>query len=152
MAASNKNVPEVTAQEKDEVDSLFDEPAGLSEDDFDDLLDDVEEDDSEGWVPKEKGEGISGKVIKVGTTRSDFANDGEDPNVPTVVIETKNGDKWRVIGYGTVLKREMIDRDPQVGDIMAVKYFGEKPIKSGKFQGRPYKHYGVAVRKAAKPA
>ena len=152
MAASTKNTPEVTAGEKDEVDKLFDEPAGLSEDDFDDLLDSVEEDDSEGWVPKQKGEGISGKVIKVGTTRSDFANDGEDPMCPTVVIETKSGDKWRVIGYGTVLKREMIDQNPEVGDLMAVKYFGEKPIKSGRFQGKPYKHYGVLVRKAAKVA
>ena len=146
MAASNKNTPEVTAGEKDEVDALFEGP---SEEDFDDLLDAVEEDDSEGWVPKEKGEGISGKVIKVGRVKSDFANDNEDPWCPTVTIETKGGDKWRVIGYGAVLKREMIDQDPQIGDLMAVKYFGEKPIKSGRFQGKPYKHFGVAVRKTA---
>jgi len=145
--------------DQDDVDAMFAEkdgqvPAG-SDEDFDDLLDDVEEDDSEGWVPKEKGEGISGIVVKVGETRSDFAKDGENPMVPTVTLECndpeKPGDKikWRVIGFGAVLKRELEDANAQVGDRMAVKYFGEKPIKSGKFAGRPYKHYGVAIRRAS---
>jgi len=115
--------------------------------DAEDLLNQVEEDDSEGWVPKEKGEGIAGRVIRVGETKSDFANDNEDPMVPTVTVETKDGTKWRVIGYGAVLKRELKDADPQVGDLIAVKYFGEKLLRSGKFQGRPYRHFGVVVRK-----
>jgi hypothetical protein len=148
MAASNKVAPA-----KDETDKMFDNltegdklPAGG--DDFDDLLDDVEEDDSEGWVPTEKGEGISGEVVKVGETRSDFANDGENPMVPTVTILTKDGTKYRVIGYGAVLKRELQDANPKVGDRLAVKYFGEKPIKKGRFAGKPYKHFGVAIRRA----
>jgi len=147
VAASNKN----TAP-KDETDEMFDQLDGKangSEEDFDDLLDEVEEDDSEGWVPTEKGEGISGTVVKVGETRSDFANDGENPMVPTVTILTKDGTKYRVIGYGAVLKREMLDADPKVGDRMAVKYFGEKPIKKGRFAGKPYKHFGVAIRRGS---
>lgn len=144
----------------DEVDEFFgknpastdggDDFAGM--DDLDDLLNQVEEDDSEGWVPSEKGAGIVGVVVKIGETKSDFANDNEDPMVPTVTLECKDPEnpgktiKWRVIGYGAVLKRELKDQDPQVGDMMAVKYFGEKPIKNGKFQGRPYKHFGVVVR------
>lgn len=155
-----------TAAPQDEADALFGQMAEPgqakpthNEDDFagvDDLLDDVEEDDSEGWVPKERGEGIAGKVVKVSETRSDFAKDGEDPMVPTVTLECKDPDnpgatiKYRVIGYGAVLKREMVDQDPQVGDLMAVKYFGEKILKTGKFQGRPYKHFGVVVRKTSK--
>jgi hypothetical protein len=87
-------------------------------------------------------------VVKVGETRSDFANDGEDPMVPTVTIQTRDGDKFRVIGYGAVLKRELKDADPRVGDRIAVKYFGEKPIKKGRFAGKPYKHFGVVVRRA----
>jgi hypothetical protein len=144
MAASNKG-----KGTQDEVDEMF----GASEpdtDDFagvDDLLDQVEEDDSEGWVPTEKGEGIAGIVVKVGETRSDFANDGENPMVPTITIQTRDGDKFRVIGYGAVLKRELQDADPQVGDRIAVKYFGEKPIKKGRFAGKPYKHFGVVVRR-----
>ena len=154
MAASTKVDPKIidtASTGQDEVDEMFgkDAPA-TNEDDFagvDDLLGEVEEDDSEGWVPKEKGEGIAGIVVKIGETRSDFANDGEDPMCPTVTIQTKDGTKWRVIGYGAVLKREIKDADPKVGDMMAVKYFGEKPIKSGRFAGKPYKHFGVVVRR-----
>lgn len=139
---------------QDEVDEMFGTSApSVDDDDFvdvDDLLDEVEEDDSEGWVPTEKGEGIAGVVVKVGETRSDFANDGENPMVPTVTILTKTGDKYRVIGYGAVLKRELQDADPRVGDLIAVKYFGEKPIKKGRFAGKPYKHFGVVVRRKRK--
>jgi hypothetical protein len=148
MAASNKPAAGV----KDDVDEMFGAPdINMTEDDFadvDDLLNQVEEDDSEGWVPSEKGEGIAGIVIKVGETRSDFANEGEDPMCPTVTIQTKDGTKWRVIGYGAVLKRELKDADPRVGDKMGVKYFGEKPIKNGRFAGKPYKHFGVVVKRA----
>lgn len=137
--------------DQEDLDAMFGEDGTATDpgDDWDedDLLNKVEEDDSEGWVPKEKNDGIVGRVIKVTQTRSDFAKDGEDPMVPTVVIETKAGMKWRVIGYSAVLQREMKDRDPQVGDIMAVKYFGERTLRTGKFAGRPYKHYGVNVIK-----
>lgn len=129
----------------DEVDEMFSES---SEDDFDDLLDQVVEDDAEGWVPSEPGEGIAGIVVKVGETRSDFAAAGEDPMVPTVTIETKDGDKFRVIGYGAVLRRELMDANPRVGDKIAVKYFGEKPIKKGRFAGKLYRHFGVAIRRS----
>lgn len=135
---------------QDEVDEMFDaDPSaseGAAEDDFDDLLDDVVEDDSEGWVPSEKGDGISGTVVKVGTTNSDFAKEGEDPRCPTVTIQNSEG-KFRVIGYGAVLRRELLDANPRVGDKIAVKYFGEKPIKKGRFAGKPYRHFGVAMRR-----
>lgn len=141
-----------TTPPQDDVDAIFDEAGKTgSEDDFadvDDLLDEVQEDDSEGWVPKERGEGIAGIVTKISETRSDFAKPGENAMCPTVTIQAKDGTKWRVIGYGAVLKREIQDADPQVGDLMAVKYFGEKPIKSGQFQGKPYKHFGVVVKRA----
>lgn len=145
MAPSTKS--KSTGQ--DEVDEMFGAPAPDADDfaDVDDLLDEVEEDDSEGWVPTEKGEGIAGIVVKVGETRSDFAADGENPMVPTVTIQTSSGDKFRVIGYGAVLKRELQDADPRVGDKIAVKYFGEKPIKKGRFAGKPYRHFGVVVRR-----
>lgn len=125
-------------------DDLLDQ---LDDFDVDDLLDEVVEDDSEGWVPSEPGEGISGVVVKVGETRSDFAKDGEDPMVPTVTIQVKDGGKYRIIGYGAVLRREMMDANPKIGDLMAVKYFGERLIKKGRFAGKPYKHFGVVVRR-----
>lgn len=122
-------------------DDLFDEIDGGS--DEVDLLDSIDEDDSEGWVPSEPGEGIQGVVIKVGETRSDFS----DEMAPTVTIETSEGAKLRIIGYGAVLRREMLDADPHPGDLFACRYFGEKTIKKGKWAGKNYKHFGIAVRR-----
>lgn len=140
--------------ESDPVDELMDQTG--DEDDLfaeldgaDDLLDQVEEDDSEGWVPENAGEGISGVLVKIGRTKSDFEDDPDKAMVPTWTIQTKDGTKWRVIGYGAVLRREMQDAEEaglEVGHLVAVKYFGEKLIKKGKFAGKPYKHYGVAHR------
>lgn len=142
--------PAATAADFDDAEDLFG-GSGVTagEDDFadaDDLLNTVQEDDAEGWVPTEKGESLSGIVVKVGETRSDFAKPGEDPMVPTVTVLTREGDKYRVIGFGSVLKREIEDADPQVGGLFAVKYWGEKPIKKGPFAGKNYKHYTVAFK------
>ena len=124
-----------------DADDLFDEFDDVE--DGDDLLDSVLEDDSEGWVPEKPGDGVQGVVIKVGETKSDFS----DELAPTVTLETKDGSKFRIIGYGSVLRREIVDADPQPGDLMAVKYFGVKKIKNGKWAGKDYKHFGVAVRR-----
>jgi hypothetical protein len=152
MAAS-KTV-NATSSDFDDAENLFGASqveAGSGDfDEADDLLNTVQEDDSEGWVPTEKNESLSGIVIKIGETRSDFAAKGDDPMVPTVTVQTRDGDKYRVIGFGSVLKREILDADPQVGDLFAVKYWGEKPIKKGPFAGKMYKHYSVAVRRAKK--
>lgn len=142
----------------DEADALFDSGAEPTDDDFagaDDLLDEVEEDDSEGWNPTEKGEGIAGLITKIGETRSDFAKPNENPMVPTVTIQTRDG-KYRVIGFGSVLKRELEDGIEagtiKVGNLMAVKYWGEKPIKKGPFAGKNYRHYSVAAQAPKKKA
>lgn len=155
MAAANKTAAPVetepTAADFDEAENLFgaDPVKGTDSDwdDADDLLNQVEEDDAEGWVPGERGEHVAGIVTKVGQTRSDFARDDEDPMCPTVTIQTKSGDKFRVIGFGAVLKRELADADPRVGDLIAVKYWGEKIIKKGRFAGKPYKHFSVMVQR-----
>jgi len=149
VAASK--TPVLTADDFDEAAGLLDGDASPEGDDgfadAEDLLNTVQEDDAEGWVPSERGEFVHGVVTKVGETKSDFASDNDpDPMCPTVTIQTKDGDKYRVIGYGAVLKRELQDADPQVGDLIAVKYWGEKPIKKGKFAGKMYKHFSVAVK------
>lgn len=145
MAGSTKDDAKAKAQA--DADAMFGEP---DEADLDDLLNEVEEDDSEGWNPTEKGEAVAGVVLKVSEIRSDFA-DPNDPDeeamCPVVTIKTASGEKYRIIGYGAVLKREIRDANPEKGDRFAVKYFGEKPIKKGRFAGKNYKHYGVACRK-----
>lgn len=140
----------------DQADELFGEQgAGATEElfvDADDLLGHVEEDDSEGWNPTEPGSGIAGVILKIGETRSDFAKPGENPMVPTVTIQNREG-KFRIIGFGSVLKREMEDQiasgSIKVGNIMAAKYWGEKPIKRGPFAGKNYKHYSVVAQAPA---
>lgn len=140
------NTPAPTAADFDEADDLFGadgaSTTGADFDDADDLLNSVQEDDAEGWVPTERGEAISGVVVKVGEVRSDFSDD----MCPTVTVQTKDGDKYRIIGYGSVLKRELEDAAPKVGDLLAVKYWGEKVLKKGKFAGKNYKHFSVAVK------
>lgn len=135
-----------TAADFDEAEDLFGadgaSTTGADFDDADDLLNSVQEDDAEGWVPTERGESVSGVVVKVGEVRSDFSDD----MCPTVTVQTKDGDKYRVIGYGSVLKRELEDAAPKVGDLLAVKYWGEKVLKKGKFAGKNYKHFSVAVK------
>src|SRR5262249_32264362 len=118
-------------------------------DGLDDMLDSVVEDDSEGWVPKEKGEYVMGVVLKTGEIKSDFSDDG-DPNglCPTVTVTTKTGDKFRVIGYAAVLKRELREKQPMPGDGIIIKYFGEGTLKTGKFAGRKFRNFGVVVRRA----
>lgn len=144
--ATNKTA--ASAADFDEADDIFGANVeGADWDGADDLLNTVMEDDSEGWVPTEKGESLSGIVVKVGEVRSDFAKPGEDPMVPTVTVQTRDGSKYRVIGYGSVLGREIRDAAPQVGDLFAVKYFGEKPIKKGAYAGKMYKHFSVGVRR-----
>jgi hypothetical protein len=149
MATSKTTAP--SAQDFDDAENLFGGDGAATDggqfDEADDLLNTVQEDDAEGWVPSEPGESLTGVVVKVGETRSDFARDGEDPMVPTVTVQTREGDKYRVIGFGAVLKREMADAHPEVGDLFAVKYFGERILKKGKFAGKKYKHFAVAVRK-----
>lgn len=147
--AGKTSTPTPNAEDFDAADDLFgaDAPEEGAFEDADDLLNSVQEDDAEGWVPEKRGDSLAGVVIKVGETRSDFAKPGEDPMVPTVTVQTRDGDKYRVIGFGSVLKREIEDQDPQVGDIFAVKYWGEKPIKRGPYAGKNYKHYSVAVQK-----
>lgn len=156
-----------TSKKADETDQLF---AGLSEDGpdtvdpfagMDELLDLVEEDDSEGWVPTEKGEGLAGKIVRIGQTRSDFARPGEDPMVPTWTIDgvtisvagEKTAGKFRVIGYSTVLRREMQeaaeDQRAVIGSRAALKYFGEKIVKNGPYAGKAFKHTGMAVQPPA---
>lgn len=142
-----------------EADGLFDGAAvdniGDSEfGDADDLLNEVKEDDAEGWNPTEVGEGIAGVIVGIGQTRSDFAAPGTDPMVPTVTVQTRDG-KWRVIGFASVLRRELeagLDNGTiKVGNLFAVKYFGEKVIKKGQFAGKNYRHYTV-LAKAPKKA
>lgn len=158
MATAAGKTAGPTQAELDEADQLFGADGGsepIGDDEFeaaDDLLNEVDEDDAEGWNPAERGESISGVIVKLSETRSDFAKPGENPMVPTVTIQNKEG-KFRVIGFGSVLHKELDAlKDAgklEIGNLFAAKYWGEKPIKRGQFAGKNYRHYSVAAQRPA---
>jgi hypothetical protein len=112
-----------------------------------DLLDSIDEDESEAWMPTEKGEGIVGTVVKIGQTKSDFALPGQDPMVPVITLEVKDGEETtqlRVTGYAFLLKKGIEEAAPNIGDTMAFKFLGKGQTK----KGQPINKYGVAIRRA----
>lgn len=113
--------------------------AGDAEQPVVDLLDEMGEGDEPAWVAENSGDGIQGVVLKRSTTTSEYM----PGPVPVVTVRTPAGEAYRVIGYGSVLSREIEDADPRPGDTFAVKYFGRKTNKAGK----EYHHYKVAVRR-----
>lgn len=117
---------------------LLDE-VGLDDEEEFDLLDEIEEDDAEAWVPENPGDGVQGVILKIGETRSDFS----DIPAPTITLETKEGNKVRVIAYSTVLRNEVNDAKLQPGDLFAVKYFGNATGK----KGQTYKKIQIAFRR-----
>lgn len=109
-----------------------------------DLLDEIEKTgDAKGWQPEEGG-GVEGVVVSRSVTKSDFTTEP----IPVVVLRTDAGELWRVVGFQSVLRREIEDADPRIGDRFAAKYFGKRDNKKGTAS---YHHYKVACRRAAKP-
>jgi len=103
--------------------------------------------DASAWVPKKPGEGVQGTVLSRSTTESKFRNaEGGFTICPVVVISDATGEKVRVIGYASVLRKEIEECDPQPGDLFAAKYFGKKSTKDGSGE---YHHYRAAARRGA---
>jgi hypothetical protein len=135
-------------ESKDEPDLLAgladDVPAGDDED-FD-LLDSLTEDNGTPWYPWEEEDqpkGIQGTVTYVGQVDSDY---GDKEPVPYIELRTKAGEEWSIRGYGFVLQNQIEKTDPQVGDLFAVKYLGEK---TGRKSGNDYHNFKAVVRHAA---
>lgn len=121
----------------------LDEPAAPDEDDLD-LLAGITEDNGTAWMPwddEDQPVGIQGRVTYVGEVDSDYG----DGKVPLLEIEDKAGDLWSIRGYSTALRSQISKIDPQVGDLFAVKYLGEK---AGRKSGKDY-HNFKAVKRAA---
>jgi hypothetical protein len=129
----------------DELEGMFAGGDELNGDD--DLLNSIDDDESEAWMPTEKGEGIVGKVVRIGQTKSDFALPGQDPMVPVITVEVKDGEDTqllRVTGYAFLLRKGIEEAAPNVGDTMAFKFLGKGQTK----KGQPINKYGVAIKRA----
>lgn len=134
----------VVEEEEDLLAGLEGDAAATTQTDDDeelDLLDDISEDAGVAWVPATDGDqpdGIQGRVVNRTVIYADDAYGGGE--VPLLEIEEKGGEVWSVRGYHTVLRNQIEKNDPEVGDLVAIKYFGPKTPRSG---GKDYENYGM---------
>lgn len=138
----------VTDEEPDLLSDLNDDKpvttVPADPDDVIDLLDGLIEDTGTPWIPDDDDEpspaGVQGRVTHVGTVHSDYGPE----EAPLIELESADGTVWSIRGYATVLRNQIMKADPQIGDLMAVKYFGVVTSKGGK---TTYKNYKVAVKR-----
>lgn len=145
---TDEDIDNLDADDDDEdLDDLFedDKPKAGAGDDEDDLLDSIPEEAGEPWMP-EPGEGIQGEVIERFEVPDEMK---ENETVPCLTLRDRDGDFWSVRGYRTILRREIRDTDPQIGDTWACRYIGPQEIKKGKFKGKDAHVYKARVRRAA---
>jgi len=106
-----------------------------------DLLDGITEDSGDAWMPADDEDipaGIQGHVLSLTYIETDQKYGGGE--VPMLEIEESDGHVWSVRAYHTVLRNQIEKHDPEVGDLVAVKYLGEKDNKKG---DNTYQNYGM---------
>lgn len=99
--------------------------------------------DAEGWRP-DPGDKIQGVIIGIDVRDSEY----QDDTYPVLEIEDENtGDLIAVHGFHSVLKREIAQQKPEVGDRIGIKYFGKVQGKRTDSKGRPveFEKYKVVV-------
>jgi len=139
-----RSTPKPVEDEEDLLAGLEGDAVATTETDDDeelDLLDDISEDAGVAWVPATDGDqpdGIQGRVVNRTVIYADDAYGGGE--VPLLEVEQKDGVVWSVRGYHTVLRNQIEKNDPEVGDLVAIKYFGPKTPRSG---GKDYENYGM---------
>lgn len=95
--------------------------------------------ESEGWRP-EPGDEIAGEIVGLSETKGDYEA------YPVVTIRTEDG-VFDVHCFHTVLKGQIAEKQPRIGDLIGIKYFGKKEPKRG---GSSYEHYRTElVRKTS---
>ena len=62
-------------------------------------------------------------------------------------LRERDGREWSVRLYGKVLAREWKAADPQIGEVVAIRYLGEAETKDK----TPYRAYKVAVARQPRP-
>ncbi len=100
--------------------------------------------DATAWKPVNAGEGVEGVVTDISYRESDFQ---ADVMVPFVTLLTDSGEKVSVAGFRTVLRKEIEQEKPQLGDRMAAVYQGTETLKTGKFAGKNVHVYRVVVER-----
>lgn len=63
-------------------------------------------------------------------------------------LRERDGREWSVRLYGKVLAREWDAADPQIGEVVAIRYLGEQQTKDGTM----FRAYKVVVSREPRPA
>jgi hypothetical protein len=92
---------------------------------------------AQSWRPQ-VGDKLVGTITSIGTRASQF---GDEP-YPVVTVRTDSGEEYRVFAYHSVLKAELAEQRPQVGDRIGISYLG-KP------EGRKWEAYKVVLQRQA---
>lgn len=77
---------------------------------------------------------IIGRFERIDTGPSEYGP------VPIFVLSDRQGKEYGLWGFHTVLRKQFAEKKPRPGELVGVRYLGEKPSSSG---GRPYKSYRV---------
>ena len=119
---------------------------------LDSMLEEVEnEDTTPSWQPDEP-ESVAGTLLAVSATKSDH----HDRPIPVWKVKKQDGEDIRIAGFRSVLEREMNEADAEVGDLVAVKFFGKMLKKDAKVGSKNTKDYffkyRVITRRSSGPA
>ncbi len=94
--------------------------------------------ETENWIPETAGEQVAGEVLELDQIETAFGI------APAVTLLTGDGREVRVAGFGTVLNRAIGAAQIEPGDLLAVRFLGQKTAAGG----AAYKDYKVVVRNA----
>jgi hypothetical protein len=91
-----------------------------------------------GWKPEE-GAILTGTLAAVRRFEGDFGA------YPVLVIETPDGQFHAIHAFHQVLREQLVELAPTVGDLLTTYYAGRRPSKNVGPDGEPrqYEHYVV---------
>lgn len=98
------------------------------------LLDEMDQ-DVVAYRPERSGEGVEGVVIALDITGSEYT----DEPIPVITVKQDDGVIRGIRGYHSVLRGNLKDADPQVGDRLAIVYEGKKQNRKGTGSYHSYK-------------
>lgn len=116
-----------------------------------DWLEGLDAPDARRWEFEQDGDQLVGEVVATGTFTGDYGTSNTVTIMPDVENTTEDGSKVQpgeaLIFYASskIAADEFEAKRPAVGDLLAIRYKGERSTKDGK---NSYKVFAFAIQKA----